>query len=140
MAARPGRHRRGCHRHGRHVARRCRCDRPLARARRSARPRRGHEPAEHVDGDPPRAAGPGRRHRVRDAELQQHQPGRRHRHPRCDPRPRQRCPAVSPADLVWLAVLTAGAFVGLASRDGMGRLAGVALVGAYLAFVIAHAV
>jgi cation:H+ antiporter len=42
------------------------------------------------------------------------------------------------ADLVWLVMLTAGALVALAARGGMGRLAGVALVGAYLAFVIAH--
>ena len=44
------------------------------------------------------------------------------------------------SDLIWLAVLTAGTFAGLASRGGMGRLAGIALVGAYLAFVVAHAV
>jgi cation:H+ antiporter len=44
------------------------------------------------------------------------------------------------ADLIWLALLTAGALVALAARQGMGRLAGIALVGAYVAFVITHAV
>ena len=44
------------------------------------------------------------------------------------------------SDLIWLAVLTAGTFAGLAMRGGMGRVAGIALVGAYLAFVISHAV
>jgi cation:H+ antiporter len=49
-------------------------------------------------------------------------------------------PGSASGDLVWLAVLTGGTLVALAMRGGMGRLAGVALVGAYLAFVVAHAV
>jgi cation:H+ antiporter len=49
-------------------------------------------------------------------------------------------PGSASSDLVWLAVLTGGTLVALAMRGGMGRLAGVALVGAYLAFVVAHAV
>ena len=119
---RAGRHRRGCHRHGRHVARRCRCDRPLARARRSARPGRGHEPAEHVDGDPPRAPGPGGRHRVRDPELQQHQPRRRHRHPRGDPRPRNGARRRHHrSDLARRAHRRRVRRAGLARRDGAAR-------------------
>jgi cation:H+ antiporter len=47
-------------------------------------------------------------------------------------------PGGAASDLIWLAVLTTGALAGLASRGGMRRLAGVALVGAYLAFVVAH--
>ena len=45
-----------------------------------------------------------------------------------------------PADLVWLLVLTAATLGALATRSGIGRLAGAALVCAYIAFVIAHAV
>jgi cation:H+ antiporter len=43
------------------------------------------------------------------------------------------------ADLIWLVMLTAGTLFALASRHGMGRLWGIALVGAYVAFVITHA-
>jgi cation:H+ antiporter len=42
------------------------------------------------------------------------------------------------ADLVWLLVLTAATLGALATRSGIGRLAGVALVGGYIAFVVAH--
>ena len=42
------------------------------------------------------------------------------------------------ADLVWLTVLTAGTLVALATRGGMVRLAGIALVAGYAAFVVAH--
>jgi cation:H+ antiporter len=45
-----------------------------------------------------------------------------------------------PADLVWLLVLTAATLGALATRSGIGRLAGAALVGGYIAFVIAHLV
>jgi cation:H+ antiporter len=44
------------------------------------------------------------------------------------------------ADLIWLVLLTAGTLVALSRHRGMGRLAGVALAGAYVAFVITHAV
>jgi cation:H+ antiporter len=45
-----------------------------------------------------------------------------------------------PADLVWLLVLTAATLGALATRSGIGRLAGVALVCGYVAFVVAHLV
>ena len=45
-----------------------------------------------------------------------------------------------PTDLVWLLVLTAATLGALATRSGIGRLAGVALVCGYVAFVIAHVV
>jgi hypothetical protein len=41
-------------------------------------------------------------------------------------------------DLIWLAILTAATLGALATRGGMGRLAGLALVGGYVAFVVAH--
>ena len=42
------------------------------------------------------------------------------------------------ADLVWLMALTAATLAALATKGGMVRLAGVALVGGYIAFVVAH--
>jgi cation:H+ antiporter len=42
------------------------------------------------------------------------------------------------ADLIWLAILTAATLAALATRGGMVRLAGFALVGGYVAFVVAH--
>jgi cation:H+ antiporter len=42
------------------------------------------------------------------------------------------------ADLIWLAILTAATLGALATRGGMGRLAGLALVSGYVAFVVAH--
>jgi cation:H+ antiporter len=42
------------------------------------------------------------------------------------------------ADLTWLAILTAATLAALAMRGGMVRLMGFALVGGYLAFVVAH--
>lgn len=43
-------------------------------------------------------------------------------------------------DLLWLALLSAGALLALATPRGMGRVAGSVLVAGYLAFVVAHVV
>jgi cation:H+ antiporter len=43
-------------------------------------------------------------------------------------------------DLLWLAALTGGTLVALARPRGMGRLAGLVLVGGYVAFVVSHVV
>jgi cation:H+ antiporter len=47
-------------------------------------------------------------------------------------------PGGTSSDLLWLALLTAGTLLALAPRGGMTRLAGIALVGGYVAFVVAH--
>jgi cation:H+ antiporter len=43
-------------------------------------------------------------------------------------------------DLLWLTVLTGRSLVALAHPRGMGRLAGLALVGGFVAFVVSHVV
>jgi cation:H+ antiporter len=47
-------------------------------------------------------------------------------------------PGGTGGDLAWVAVLTTGALLALATPRGMGRIAGSALVAAYVAFILAH--
>ena len=49
-------------------------------------------------------------------------------------------PGSTAADVAWLSVLTVGTILALATRGGFGRLAGIGLVGGYLAFVLAHVI
>jgi hypothetical protein len=51
-----------------------------------------------------------------------------------------RIAADAEGDLLWLTVLTGRSLVALAHPRGMGRLAGLALVGGFVAFVVSHVV